>query len=471
MKKCLPCANYPNNMNGKPPLPDASVKRTCFLSLALCLVGILCITAGTKAQNVSISGTLSTGNISSTGAISANGTISAATFSGTLSGSSLNNISSLTNLSSVGTITTGVWNGTVISGQYGGTGVANTGKTITLGGNLITSGNFSITFTAGANSSLTLPASGILATQAGAETLTNKTISGASNTLSNIATTSLTGTLQAAQFPAITGDVTVTAGTLASTIADNAVTDAKLRQGAANTLVGNPTGSQANVTDITLGSNMSFSSGALQAIGTLIGVQVLQNPTTTYTPTSGTTRISMYVVGPGGGGGGGTASAGSGGGGAGGIAFVPFLVLPGTGSYTCSIGTGGTGNGSAGSGATTITINSVAYSGAAGSGGSNGAATNSNYVAGGNGGAATNGTINLTGGAGGYGGRGTSNAFLRGGQGGSNLWGQGGTMTFSNNGNVAGRNATGFGGGGGGSTGSGAAGNGSNGAIIIYEYK
>jgi hypothetical protein len=44
-------------------------------------------------------------------------------------------------------------------------------------------------------------------------------------------------------------------------------------------------------------------------------------------------------------------------------------------------------------------------------------------------------------------------------------------MTFSNNGNVAGRNATGFGGGGGGSTGSGAAGNGSNGAIIIYEYK
>ena len=37
-----------------------------------------------------------------------------------------------------GTVTSGTWNGSVILGTYGGTGVANTGKTITLGGNLTT---------------------------------------------------------------------------------------------------------------------------------------------------------------------------------------------------------------------------------------------------------------------------------------------------------------------------------------------
>ena len=42
-------------------------------------------------------------------------------------------------LTSVGTIATGTWQGSVIGGQYGGTGIANTDKTITLGGNLTTS--------------------------------------------------------------------------------------------------------------------------------------------------------------------------------------------------------------------------------------------------------------------------------------------------------------------------------------------
>ena len=67
-------------------------------------------------------------------------------------------------LTSVATIGTGTWQGTVIAGQYGGTGVANTGKTITLGGNLTTSGAFATTFTATATTSLTLPTSGTLAT-------------------------------------------------------------------------------------------------------------------------------------------------------------------------------------------------------------------------------------------------------------------------------------------------------------------
>lgn len=45
-----------------------------------------------------------------------------------------------------------------ITGTYGGTGVANTGKTITLAGNLITTGAFNTTFAATATATHTLPA-------------------------------------------------------------------------------------------------------------------------------------------------------------------------------------------------------------------------------------------------------------------------------------------------------------------------
>jgi hypothetical protein len=83
---------------------------------------------------------------------------------GTLSGTTLNATVVSSSLTSVGTIATGVWNGTAITGQYGGTGVNNSGKTITLGGNLTTSGAFTTTLTSTANTSVTLPTTGTLAT-------------------------------------------------------------------------------------------------------------------------------------------------------------------------------------------------------------------------------------------------------------------------------------------------------------------
>ena len=79
----------------------------------------------------------------------------------------------------------------VLLGANGGTGINNSGKTITLGGNLVTSGAFSTTLTATNTTSITLPTTGTLATLAGNEVLTNKTISGSSNTLQNIANASL----------------------------------------------------------------------------------------------------------------------------------------------------------------------------------------------------------------------------------------------------------------------------------------
>jgi hypothetical protein len=64
-----------------------------------------------------------------------------------------------------------------VTGAQGGTGVSNSGKTITLGGNLTTSGAFATTFTVGATTNVTLPSTGTLATLAGTETFSSKTLS------------------------------------------------------------------------------------------------------------------------------------------------------------------------------------------------------------------------------------------------------------------------------------------------------
>lgn len=69
-----------------------------------------------------------------------------------------------TSITTLGTIATGTWQGTVITGTYGGTGVNNGAKTITLGGNLTTSGAFASTFTMTNTTNVTFPTSGTLAT-------------------------------------------------------------------------------------------------------------------------------------------------------------------------------------------------------------------------------------------------------------------------------------------------------------------
>lgn len=112
-------------------------------------------------------------------------------------------------ITTLGTIGTGTWNGTVIAGEYGGTGVANTGKTITLGGNFTTSGAYTTTLTATGNTSVTLPTTGTLATLAGAETLSSKTITGSSIGSSNPSTAAFT-TLAASGVVSLTDSTEVT---------------------------------------------------------------------------------------------------------------------------------------------------------------------------------------------------------------------------------------------------------------------
>lgn len=64
--------------------------------------------------------------------------------------------------------------------------------------------------------------------------------------------TGVTGTLQAAQFPALAGDVTTSIGSLTTSIGNNTVTNAKAAQMGGNSLKGNLTNSTANATDFTI---------------------------------------------------------------------------------------------------------------------------------------------------------------------------------------------------------------------------
>jgi len=109
----------------------------------------------------------------------------------------------------------------VLVASKGGTGINNGSSTITVGGNLVTSGattigssTHTVAFATSGNTSITLPASGTLATLAGAESLTNKklgsltsngivTTSGGDGTLSVTATTG-SGNVVLATSPTLT---------------------------------------------------------------------------------------------------------------------------------------------------------------------------------------------------------------------------------------------------------------------------
>jgi hypothetical protein len=121
--------------------------------------------------------------------------------------------------------------------QFSGAGQITAGGGLTKTGNTLDVGGTTNRIVVNADS---IDIGTDVVTLTGSQTLTNK----------SIVATQLTGTLQAGQFPALTGDVTTTAGNLATTIANGVVTYAKMQTVAANSAIANATGSTAAPTAV-----------------------------------------------------------------------------------------------------------------------------------------------------------------------------------------------------------------------------
>ena len=156
-----------------------------------------------------------------------------------------------TSITTLGTIATGTWQGSVIGPTYGGTGVNNGSNTLTLAGNVSHAGAFTQTFTATANTTLTLPVTGTLATLAGTETFTNKTL-----TAPVIATIVNTGTLT---LPTSTDTLVGRATT--DTLTNKTITGAVITTGSINnTPIGASTTNTGAFTTLAASGAVTFTS-------------------------------------------------------------------------------------------------------------------------------------------------------------------------------------------------------------------
>lgn len=127
---------------------------------------------------------------------------------------------------------------------------------------------------------------------AGTGTLTLSTF-----TVTAAANATISGTNTGDQTITLTGDVTGSGtASFAATIGTNKVTYAKMQQASAVTLLGNPTGGAANVSEITLGSGLSFSGTTLVATGTGGTVTSVASADGSITVTNPTTTVDLAVV-------------------------------------------------------------------------------------------------------------------------------------------------------------------------------
>lgn len=195
----------------------------------------------------------------------------------------------------------------ILNGASGGTGVNNGTNTITIGGNFEVSGAFDLEFVVTAATALNLPTTGTLATLAGAETLTNKTMSGGSNTFSNIGNSSLTnssvtingvtvalgasGTITAAAPYALTigtglqgtsyngsAAVTIAIDSTVATLTGSQTLTNKSMSGSSNTFTNIPNSALTN-SSVTIGTTAIALGGTSLTLGGLTTVTVTQDPT------------------------------------------------------------------------------------------------------------------------------------------------------------------------------------------------
>jgi hypothetical protein len=165
-------------------------------------------TSSITSLNTSVNAATNINTISTIVKRDESGNFSAGTITANLTG---NVTGSLTGNATTATTAGNVTGTGTVAGANGGTGVANTGKTITLGGNITTAssfttaGAFATTLTSSAATNITLPTTGTLATLAGTETLTNKTLTSPVLTTPSLGTPTALILTSATSLPLTTG--------------------------------------------------------------------------------------------------------------------------------------------------------------------------------------------------------------------------------------------------------------------------
>jgi hypothetical protein len=188
----------------------------------------------------------------------------------------------------------------ILSGANGGTGVDNSGKTITLGGNLNTLGAHNTTITTTADSNVTLPTTGTLATLAGTETLTNKTLTSPTMTTPTLGVASATS-INGLTPTALATGFTIAGGTTSKTLTVSGdATVSGTNTGDQTTITGNAgtatklaTARKINTVDFDGSTDITVTAAAETLTGT-----TLNSTVTTSSLTSVGTLTNLTVTNP-----------------------------------------------------------------------------------------------------------------------------------------------------------------------------